>query len=317
MSRLAHLNHLREQESEVRFLIERATHDGDVVAEMNFQSRLEEISNELDNLERVDANVAEIALMFDGRPVHGKASIDAKFATKALSIFQDLLSKMYASTTHFGLEGARGKIRGQTSSALRITELARGSFGFVLEEASADQHSSIPSAMREALDQTTATFSDLTQSDDDNFLLELDAINPRVFKSLKEFFNHLHSNEATLKTSLPDRTIAFGEEAVKRGHERLSLSKIEVDEKNWVGKLVGLTPISRSFEFLRDGALNAISGKFGEEISQDYLERIETEGITLGADKKYAAHIEIITVQKPTGEISVSYTALSLEELEQ
>ncbi|NOD31108.1 hypothetical protein [Ruegeria atlantica] len=313
MSNLAHLQHLKSQVDEVSFLAAEAEEAGDVVAEMNFRSRVSAIESEIEQLERTDSNVAEVALLFDGRPVLGTASIDARFATKALSIFQDIVSKLYASGTSLGLKGARGIVPSQRNSSLRITEIARGSFGFVLEEPGADQSSAVATTLREALDEAIETIEEITQRDDDDFLVELDAINPRVFSSLNQFFKHLHSSEATLRAALPTKQLRFDNEDIERAYLRLSNASVDIKEEIWIGTLVGLSPLSRSFEFQPDDKVDVITGNFGKQVSQDYLERIENDGITLGS--KFRASIEVARVRKPNGEVSIKYTALDLTEL--
>ncbi|MDW4551074.1 hypothetical protein R5H32_17060 [Defluviimonas sp. D31] len=312
MSKLVDLAHLRNQVNEVTFLAEEAAENGDVVAEMNFRTRIEVIKDEIRELERTDTNTAEIAILFDGKPVEGRISIEARFAAKALSMFQDIVSKLYASGTKLGLKGARGKVRGLEGSSLRITDLARGSFGFVLEESESRQSSGLPTAMREALDEATNTITELTNKDDDAFLTDVSEINPRIFGSLTKFFRHLHTNGAELKTNCQDRSLRFRHEDIARAYKRLSESHAQVKKETWRGTLVGLSPISRSFEFQPTDRSDVLSGKFGRQFSQDYLERIKNDGITLGSD--FIAIIEVVTLRKPNGETSVTYTALELNE---
>ncbi len=313
MSRVSHLHHLRGQEQEVQHLLRSAEDSEDVVSEMNFRTRLERIQSELVELERTDANVGEVQLLFDGQPVEGQKSIDARFATKALKLFQDIVSKLYASKSQVGNLGARGMVKGADNSALRITDLAYGSFGFVLEEGNSDQYNVVPTAVREALDEALGAFEHLTEIDEDEFLFDIDSIDPRIFSSLSEFFRHIHSSKATLKAASPKYTLNMPFDAIHRAHDRLSRSKIDFTTERWTGQLVGLSPLDRKFEFKLDDTIEIRSGKFGKEISQDYLERIEAEGVTLGA--RFLAEVEVAELRKPNGAISTTYTALSLEQL--
>ncbi|MCB1328109.1 MAG: hypothetical protein KDK28_00970 [Maritimibacter sp.] len=313
MSDLGHINHLRAQAEEVRILVAQAEGAGDVVAEMNFKTRLEAIEIELSELEEIDANVGEVALLFDGAPVRGKSSIDAQFAAKSIALFQDLITRLFASGSKSGLTASRGKISGSELAALQLTGLAHGSFGFVLEEKDAAQSSVVRTQVREALEQAAEVFSELTQEDEDSFLIEVDEINPRVFNSLTKFFKHLDNSGATLKTAFPDRTLEFEREKISRGYRRLSESKMNINEEWWKGQLVGLSPIKRTFDFKKEGTTEIKSGRFGAQISQDYLERIERDdGVRLGAS--FRARIEVATLRKPDGTISVTYTANDLEE---
>ncbi|HMQ34882.1 MAG TPA: hypothetical protein PKD53_29445, partial [Chloroflexaceae bacterium] len=59
----------------------------------------------------------------------------ANFAGKAIDRYQDLLAKRYASLES-GPLGDRGPVPLHPNAQMLITEVARGSFGFMLEEAS-------------------------------------------------------------------------------------------------------------------------------------------------------------------------------------
>ncbi|MCG6558372.1 MULTISPECIES: hypothetical protein [Ruegeria] len=313
MSDISNLEHLRSEQVKVQALLFEAKELGDVVARLNFQSRLDAIREELELIERTDANVAEVALLFDGKPVRGQKSIDARFAIKALSFFQDIVAKLYAANSKNGLKGTRGQVAKSTQSALRITDLAFGSFGFVLQEDDTEQSSVIPTSAREALNTAIEAINELTQRDDDRFLLEIDEINPRLFSSLTDFFTHLHNNEASLKTNLPSRSDYHSSADIERAFNRLTNTKYEFFTEEWVGKLIGLSPSNRTFDFHKEGESRIVSGKFDRQISQDYLERIESDGLLLGA--RFRADIEIAEIRKPNGSVSITYTALGFEEI--
>jgi hypothetical protein len=313
MSDLQSIVDLEAQKSELEALISEAEADGDFVGRLNFETRLRVVSEELDVLRSQDHQVAEVALLFDGSPVDGTRTIDASFAAQALNHFQSIITTLFASNFK-GELAQRGKIRGSELAALNIRGVARGSFGFVLEEKDARQSSAVKTTVREALEEATALFEEFTQVEDDEFLIDIDAINPRVFNSLGRFFNHLEKNEASLKTNLPDRQLTFDRAGIERAYRRISETNVNIETVNWVGTLVGLSPIKRTFDFKRDGAVEIISGKFSHQVSQDYLERIESDnGITLGA--QFRASIDIGTIRKPDGTISVSYTVTDLEEI--
>jgi hypothetical protein len=197
---------------------------------------------------------------------------------------------------------------------LNIRGIATGSFGFVLEEKDARQSSAVKTTVRESLEEATSLFEELTQIEEDEFLIDVDDINPRVFNALGKFFSHLEKSEASLKTNLPDRQMTFDRAGIERAYRRISETNVKIDPVVWTGTLVGLSPIKRTFDFKRDGAEEIVSGKFSHQVSQDYLERIESQdGITLG--DRFRASIEIGTIRKPDGTISVSYTVTDLEDI--
>lgn len=310
MSDLQRLSDLESQKAELEALVVEAEADGDIVGRLNFSTRLEAVNEELGSLRERDARVAEISILFDGAPVDGSRTIDASFAAQALSYFQGIVTRIFASNSS-GELAQRGKIRGSDLSALYIRGVATGSFGFILEEKDASQMSAVKTPIRETLEEATALFDEFTQEDEDDFLIDVDEINPRVFTALAKFFRHLEKNEAALKANLPDRQYSFDRAGIERAYRRITETNVKIEPVTWTGTLVGLSPIKRTFDFKRDGAEEIISGKFSHQVSQDYLERIENEeGITLG--DRFHAEIEIGTIRKPDGTISVSYTVTDL-----
>lgn len=313
MSDLQFVASLEAQRAELEALVIEAEADGDVVGRMNFETRLGVVKEKLAELRRQDDKIGEIALLFDGAPVYGSQTIDANFAAQALSYFQSIITTLFASSLK-GELAQRGKIKGSEMAALNIRGIATGSFGFILEEKNACQSSAIKTTVREALEEATALFEELTQIEEDDFLIDVDDINPRVFNALGRFFSHLEKSEASLKTNLPDRQKIFDRAGIERAYRRISETNVKIEAVEWKGTLVGLSPIKRTFDFKRDGAEGIISGKFSQQVSQDYLERIEGEdGITLGA--RFQAAIEIGTIRKSDGTISVSYTVTDLVEV--
>jgi len=137
-------------------------------------------------------------------------------------------------------------------------------------------------------------------------------MNKRVYITLKKFFTHLDHNGAELRATLPSRTIDLSSKSVGRAKDRLTLTKFHSKTEEWTGYLVGLSTVNRTFDFRKIDSPDIISGKFDRQISQDYLEKIERNGVTLGS--KFEAKLEITTVKKPTSETTVNYTALDLTE---
>ncbi|WP_147335716.1 hypothetical protein [Pseudotabrizicola alkalilacus] len=310
MSDLQRIADLELQRQELTVLIEESRNDGDIVGQVSFSTRLQAVEEEIGALRKGDAKIAEIALLFDGSPVDGCRSIDADFATKALHHFQSIVTRLFSANLR-GELAARGKIRGGDLAALNIRGVATGSFGFILEEKDALQSSVIKTPIREALEEAASLFDEFTQESDYDFLIDVGDINPRVFKALAQFFGHLEKNDASLKANLPDRQLSFDRAGIERAYRRISDTNVKIDPVTWVGTLVGLSPIKRTFDFMQDGTQEIISGKFSHQVSQDYLERIKgDEGITLGG--KFSAKIEIGTIKKPDGSTSVSYTVTDL-----
>ena len=65
----------------------------------------------------------------------------------------------------------------------------------------------------------------------------------------------------------------------------------------FVGTLLGIAPIQRRFDFRRAESGETISGKVADNISADYLERIDREGLLAG--REWLATVRTKTVQRP------------------
>src|SRR5262245_47168639 len=117
----------------VEALLGQRTPDEDPVGWMQFQARAESIRQQLEALDEELDTAAAVALFFGGLPVVGSRGIQAEFGGKVLERFQDAVSTELAATQ--GTVGTRGPIPLWARDQLLITGVARGSIGFVLEEA--------------------------------------------------------------------------------------------------------------------------------------------------------------------------------------
>lgn len=243
MSDLQRMAELERQQAELEALAKEAESDGDVVGRLSFKTRLNIVATELAALRARDARVAEVAILFDGAPVEGSRTIDATFAAQALSYFQAVVTRLFASNLK-GELAARGKIRGAELAALNIRGIATGSFGFILEEKDARQASAVKTPIRESLEEAAALFEEFTQENEDEFLIDVDDINPRVFRALAQFFRHLEKNDASLKANLPDRQYSFDRAGIERAYRRITETNVKIEPVIWIGTLVGLRPSS-------------------------------------------------------------------------
>lgn len=240
---------------------------------MSFEARLEEIEQEIASLDHtVDAR-AEIALTFAGEPVEGSRAIDADFSAKVLSTFQDLVTKRVANV-EFGALGGRGPVRMRADSSLSIRELVRGSMGFVLEEADS-QSPLFASATRAAIDEVADIIASTASTQDTEFESAVEALDPRLLGSLREFFHVLDERRAVIRMVEGDHDYKLDAAAVRRGRQRVDMIEInEEDSDTIIGELFGVFPASRQFEMrLREGQV--IKGRVSAEMAQKYVELIE------------------------------------------
>ena len=105
----------------------------------------------------------------------------------------------------------------------------------------------------------------------------------------------------------------FDRTAVERAWNRLEAAKVDEERYPLEGKLLGIIPLGRRFEFDPDGATQVIKGKVGERFSESYLERMSTEQF---AGKRWKATLHCVVVTRQGREPSERFTLLELDEID-
>lgn len=294
-----HRDALQGDIASIRALLERVG-GGNALSAASLRKRLAKLEAELQELDDEPDNTADVALIFDGAPVQGSSAIDADFAGRALQEYQELLTKQVA-TANFGGMAERGPVRQQAHAEARmnVTALVHGSFGFVLQEARADEPPLFPSATKQAVEEIAGLLADVTSPNEAPFEERLVLVDARIFYTLKRFVSHLHKAGSSLRIADRERELKLTPEGLGRAHERLKDTEVvEVDEVV-IGELLGLVPIQRRFDFRREDNGEVVQGKVSQNLSRDYLDRLEREGIVAG--HVWRAVIRTKTVEHPDG----------------
>ncbi|WP_148045609.1 hypothetical protein [Salinisphaera orenii] len=270
---------LKAEAAELRQLLVEAQRFGDVVGEIQYNERLEEISRELYELAESDANLASVALFFSGKPVVGSRGIAADFAGKLLESYQDIVSKAFAKA-EIGALGERGRVPMKQSTDLMVTGLTHGSFGFVLEELS-DQAEIHDTALKEVLSSVSDLLRHVGAENESEFDEAAEDLDPRTLVALRDFFKRLDSSEAAVRFVEGQREFFLDEKAVHRG--RVRTEAIEIDEKSALleGILIGFLPDHRKFE-LRDQTGVTIYGAVSKEAAEQFESAVQYQGPVIG-----------------------------------
>jgi len=284
----------------------------DYLGRIGLEARREEILEKLEQIGHTEERRAKVALYFGGEPVIGSMGIQAGFGTKAVSSFQDLVTKVWGT-----IGGAQippmGPIPDREASQMHITSLVHGSFGFLLEELDTRGEPLFRSALREAADQATEYVVSFAGENEAKFSEVIEELNPRVFLSLREFFGAVYRNKATFRLVEGERDEKFDEAAVSRAWHRAEASSVDEDKIKVEGRLLGVIPVRRRFEFEPDGAAMIIEGKVGQQFSQTYLERINNEQF---AGRRWRAVLNRRIITKAGRQPADNYTLLELDEIE-
>ena len=297
-------DHALAELAAVRSLIDQLA-DDDYFTRISLESRATDLQEEVASFGDIDTRVgASAALFFGGRPVLGTRGIEAEFAGQAVSKFQDLVSKMYA-LNFVGL-GTRGVVPQKAASALHITNVVRGSFGFLLEE---ESNSLLETPLNAAVEDTTKLLAALGQNDEEEFRTAVESIDARVLATAKEFFSLMDESAATLRLVTSDFEQQFGSDAVVRALERASTTAVEDTREIVIGQLAGVLPEAHQFEFRSLDGRGTIRGRVDRSLTTQELINFNSTWV----NRTSQAEMMVRRVVENGTVVRLSYTLLSIQ----
>ena len=305
------VNELRAEIESIRSLIDQARAESDERGEMQFASRMRSLEGELERLRGTPEANAEVAFYFTGDNVYGSHGVNAQLASGFIDAFQDLVTKQFASVENVGQLGARGPVPLRSLSELMVSDVTRGSFGFVLREVSEQM---FPSALINVVDEATKLVVNLAAPQQQEFEDAVAEVDPRVLTAARRLFVTLDDAGAAVRIVEGERDEQISRADVTRGRRRTE--QIEIREQPEVviaGTLIGLLPMHRRFEFRRREAGDVISGK----VSRDAARRLETQGqedFDSPVGKAWNAVFSIREVESRNAPPRTFYTLLGLRE---
>ena len=292
----------------VEALLNARTAEKDPVGHMQFSRQLEGLTQKLREIEAAPSTSAEVGLFFGGRPVMGSYGILADFGAKVVAEFQALVSSTFAAQE--GTLGARGPLPQRDRSQLLLTDIARGSFGFILHQA--QDPALIDSEMKEIVSHAVDIVFRVSSPDEETFETLADGIDGRVLGCLRSFFKVVDDAGATMRIVEDQRefTLQRGEVALAR--ERAESIVFDETEGEVTGTIY-ILPVSRRFELHPMDGGEALRGA----ISPNFLDHL-TEGGTevrpglIGT--VHTARLRIRDIRARGHEPRKSYTLLSLDD---
>ncbi len=306
MSKRSRMSYLRAELSELEAAI-RDQWQNDPLGRLSAESLKVRVLSEIALLEEEIENTASVDLFFFGDPVYDTQGVDARFATEAISRYQDIVSTSFAQMLQGSL-GERGPIPLLEHSKLFITDVVRGSFGFCLEEVTYDEPPLIPSFLAPAITKANAVIVMMARGGEriEDIFEEVDY---RTFSAARSLFEHMSKTNAGMRIEERRSQIQITQQQFARAFESIKDAILSEEEVNLTGRIIGVTPISRRFELRPTGQDMLIRGRFGSNLAANYLEQIDRGDFNLGA--LYAAKLTKKTVTKPGGDPVVSYTMLA------
>jgi len=305
---------LQAEASSLESLAAKARRVGDIVAARQLSKRLDRVRHELTDLGVEGATSASVGIFFSGAPVLGSKGIKSEFAGHALENFQDLVSKHFA-TMERGDLGERGPVPVRPATDLMVTDVVRGSFGFVLEEAD-EQQQAIRTALADALQGVTVLVTNLASPQIEVFDEAAAEASPRVLAAARKFFKTLADAGAAVRIVEGDRDQQFSVETLRRARDRAEETEVtERDDVELTGRLAGLTPHGRRFDFEPRGDANqVISGTIAREVAQAFIDQLNLPGFDDPIGKTWRARFRVREVTHRNGNSRRFYTLLGLLE---
>lgn len=291
-------------------LLSSRTQAEDPIGFFQLTNRLAELKTQLEAIRARTDKLASVALFFGGAPVFGSRGISAEFAGRAINVFQDLVSKSFAATEG-GTLGERGPIPLRGNAQMMLTDVARGSFGLILEETDAND-SLAETALHEIVDGVTQAILDISAPDDAVYEAALVKVDSRSLMSFRDFFKLLDDQSATLRLVEGDKDTELDSTAVHRARLRTDFINVEdTVSDSMVGRLTFL-PMHRRFELKVTGSEEPIYGTISSEFSRERLEELERTPNVLGKVWKTKIRIrETLRLNQPP---KLTYTLMGLIE---
>jgi len=285
---------------------------GDVLGRAQLARRLEATRRELTALEDSLPMGAQLSVLFGGRPVRGVESIDAEFAAKALDRLQLMVKKQIAAQ-ELGPLPERGPLNARTNARLAITALEHASFGFRLEEVE-DQHGGIAdSPLTVAIEEVVALLADLGDEDFGTFEAALDRTDPRQIPTLRDWFALLEESEAVVRLAGPGQDRMLDAAKVHRARARVDAVNVrEREDDAVVGRLLGITPLSRRFDMTLHPSGEPIRGAVSSAYSTEYLQQLARDGEVPVSGKLWVTRMRIREVVEPNRPVRRTYVLLGL-----
>ncbi|MBU2539119.1 MAG: hypothetical protein KKH22_11845 [Proteobacteria bacterium] len=277
MPRKLRIDSLSAELTSVKRLLEEAIQIGDPVGQIQYKERENSIIKELETIKGEFDTQANVAIYFGGKPVLGSRGISAEFASTAIEEFQNLISKVQAFNL-LGRIGERGRVPEVANSNLMITEVTKGSFGFILEELT-DQSPLFDSSLKNTVDLVSNIIAKTCDQNEEFFEEILPQIDSRTLISLQKFLINLDNNDASLRIIENDMEFIIDEESAHRGRLRIESTVIEEDESLFEGVILGFLPEHRKFELkLLDGQI--LYGSVTIDATEQYT-ALAREGISV------------------------------------
>jgi len=272
MTSLRKLEHdrTRAELASVEALLDQLS-DEDVMTRLGLEARRDELRSAIQDFKEQAETTASAVLFFGGRPVAGNRGIESEFGGNAVTKFQDLVAKLLACKV--GELGQRGVVPNKGAATLHITNVVRGSFGFLLEEIE-PQHELVDTTLKGAVVNAFELLRAFSEPNEEKFQEAVEAVDDRIVATAGELFDLIRDSGATMRLVVGQSDNTFGSQAVAMAAERANTTEIDETEEFMEGQLSGFLPDAHQFEFRAEapnGDIRIIRGKVDRRLTTNEL----------------------------------------------
>lgn len=256
---------LRADLAAVEAMLASRTADADPVGWLQFSRRKARLERELVELDQASPK-GGIAMFFGGKPVVGAHGIAADFGAAMMGQIQTIVS--VRSATLDGVVGERGPVPHRDKSQMFITDIARGSFGFVLEDAGTGSEALAP-----VMEDVCDLLARLGSAEAERFDLATESVDDRMLSALKTFFKTLDENQATLRLVSEASDFDFSREAIERAKVRTETMQVSDPYFETMTGRVFIMPDSKRFELIVLGGSAPIKGSISPSFVAEMFDK--------------------------------------------
>ncbi len=303
------LDSLQAELSTLDALLARRTEKEDPLGWLQLTHRRADVAERLARMESDLPSNAEVAVFFGGTPVVGSRGIRADFAADAISHYQELVTKRMASQA-LGPLATRGPVPRRDISTMLVTDVVRGSFGFVLQE-NGEASEPIVASLQQTLEDVSNLLANIAAENPTAFEEAAETLDDRTLFAIRDFLRVLDDNGATLRLVEGDRELSFDSHSLHRGRERADATVIDETIIQREGVLF-LVPDARRFE-LHPTAGPVLKGIVAADVIQRNGEDEHRGAGARAADivgKRWLVELQEKTVKQGSGKSRASYTLL-------
>lgn len=298
--------------AQAQVLLADACQDDDPIGQHQFQQLVQGLKAKLAGMpQAIERAPAGVALFFGGRPVMGSHGIQASFSGKAIERFQTMVSQRFAAQ-ELGPLASKGRVPLKDNTHLMVTDVVRGSFGFVLQAAVEDDEAQgAGTSLKSVVDKVADAISRMAAQDEALFDGALAEIDERQKIAFSDFFKLLDTEGATIRIVEGERDFELDQASVQRARRRVENLQISDRSDEISGLIVGWSDVTAKFDLQLHSSRDIVQGT----VSRAELDRVALEGLEL-YHKHVRASIKVREVLANNRQPKRAYTLLSLEIIE-